>query len=224
MDDVKTNASENVAEATAGEVSQPTEQTPEVAEPEKEVGQPTQTASTEAQERMVPVSVVQKERKQRQELQRKLAELEGSRKLSQYDPEDYERWVSDPRSQELMIKVAKQELTDHARTLLEQYPNLHPVLKKAILKNVRGFVQEATTDVESAKLDLQDYVESIAQEADAAAPVTPAPKNFQVATTNASKTVQGTRPAEIAKILGKPVTDWTEKEAEVVENYAKSKE
>ncbi len=172
---------------------------------------------------MVPISVVQKERKQRQELQRKLAELEGSRKLSQVDPDDYNTWLANPMSQELMIKVAKQELTDYTRTLLESYPNLHPVLKKAILKNVRGFVQEATTDVESAKLDLQDYVESIAQEADAAAPVTQTPKNFQVATTNSSKTVQGTRPADVEKILAKPITDWTEKEADIVENYAKTK-
>ncbi len=223
MEDVKTNASEqNTAEVTAGQESQPAEQTPEVTPQEGETGQPAQTASMEAQERMVPLSVVQKERKQRQELQRRLAELEGNRKLSQFDPADLEQVMGHPFVQDLLIKQAKQELTDYARTVLEEYPNLHPVLKKAILKNVRGFVQEATTDVESAKSDLQDYIESIAQEADASSG-TSTPKNFQVAATNQSKIVPGTRPAEVQKILAKPLDEWTEQEAKVVEDYTETK-
>lgn len=196
--------------------SQPVEQTTEVPEPQ-------QTATEEATERMVPLSVVQKERKLRQETQRKLAELTGNQKLSQYDPTDTEAVMQHPLVQELLIKQAKTELTDHARELLSEFKNIPEVVKKAILKNARGFVNEATTDIETAKLDLQDYIAEIAQELEAESTKTPpvAPKNINVASTNVSKTeVPGVKPAQIQKILNKPIDEWTDEEASVVDKYA----
>lgn len=184
-----------------------------------------QTAKQEAVERMVPLTVVQKERKQRQELQRKVAELENKQKMSGYDPADMETIMATPFVQELLVKQAKQELTDYARELLDtNYPNIHPIVKKAILKNARGFVNEATTDVETAKLDLQSYVEEIAEDPDSQVkPEQPAPKQFKVAQTNVSQTsTPGVRPADIQKILNKPIDEWTEDETAKVELYAQS--
>ena len=213
MEDVKTeenvsDAQEAPAEETAEQVPQPEEQT--AVEPQIE----------EVTEKTVPYSRFSEVNKKFKETQRRLAEVEGSQKLSQYDLNDTEQVLQHPLVQEMMIKQAKTELTDYARETLEQYPNLHPAVKKAILGNARGFVNENTTDVETAKLDLQDYIESIAEEAQAQP--TP-PKNFQVASTNVSKSdTPGVRPADIQKILEKPIDTWTDEEANVVENYRKN--
>lgn len=214
LEDVKENVSEAPAatgEETSGQEAQPAEQT--TVEPEA-------PASQEAQERMVPISVVQKERKQRQDLQRKLAEYESQSQLDQYDPTDTEAILAHPFVQELLIKQGKQELTDYAREVLEEYGDLHPQVKKAILRNARGFVNETTTDVESAKIDLLEYIESIAEEA--AAQPQAQPKTFPIASTNATADHSGVRPAEIAKIIAKPVDSWTDAEEEAVKAYSKN--
>lgn len=221
MEDV--NNQENVQESTpqegpaeqdtASENSQAQEQTVENAG---------QSVTQEAQERMVPISVVQKERKQRQQLQRELAELKGSQQLNQYDPNDMEGVLAHPYVQELMIKQAKQELTDFTREALEEYPNLHPQLKKGILSNVRGFVKETTQDVEAAKLDIIEYIEGLAEEAEAQAAVTPNPKEIKVASTNVTNVTPATRPADIARILAKPVDEMTETEMKIVDDYRKA--
>lgn len=216
MEDVQNqNVSEAQAvEETPAQVPQPEETTPEEAQV---------PVAQEAQERTVPISVVQKERKQRQELQRRVAELEGSQKLNQYDPNDMEAILSHPFVQELQVKQAKQELTDFARTTLDEFPTLSSVVKKAILKNARGFVNETTTDVETAKLDLRAYIEDIVEESEAETPTAPAPKTFPIATTNVSKTdVPGARPADIQKILEKPIDEWTDAETAIVDSYTLS--
>lgn len=217
MDDVKNeNVQSETVETTAEESTAP-EQTTESSESEAPKTPETQAATQEAAERMVPLSVVKEERKKRQELQRKIAEIEGSQKLNQYDPNDLESVLAHPMVQELMVKQAKQELTDYARETLENYPTLNPAVKKAILANVRGFVKETTQDVESAKLDLQEYIDSIVEEADAQPPT---PKSFPVATTNVSKTdISGIKPARIQEILETPVDEWTEEETAIVDKY-----
>lgn len=199
--------SEEAVEQTTEEVSQPQEQTTE------ELEAPV--------DRVIPYSRFAEVNREKKELQRKLAEVEGSQKLSQYDPNDLEAVMGHPFVQEILIKQAKQELTDYARTTLESYPNLHPAVKKAILSNARGFVNETTTSVDQAKLDLQDFIDGLAEEADTA--TTPTPKAIKVATTNVSKTdVQGVRPAEIEKILDKPPLEWTDKDYEVVEEFKRT--
>lgn len=200
--------------------SQPVEQTPESTGETKQPEAETPTVTQEAHERMVPISVVQQERKKRQEYQRRIAELEGSQKLNNYDPADTEQVLQHPMVQELLIKQAKQELTDYARERLATMPNFPKVVKDAILKNARGFVNEATTDVETAKLDLDDFIDGFV-DTEATGTPQPAPKSFQVATTNVSKTeTPGIRPAEIDKILAKPVDSWTDQEADAVEKFA----
>jgi hypothetical protein len=212
MEDVQNDVSAKTVEETTTEASQATEQTQEAQ---------VETAAQEAQERMVPISVVQKERKQRQELQKKLAEIEGSQRLNGYDQNDMEQVLSHPYVQELLVKQAKQELTDFARATLDEFPTLNPAVKKAILKNARGFVNETTTDVETAKLDLREYIESIVENEAETQPTTP--KTFPVAATNVVKAdVPGIRPADIQKILEKPIDEWTDEEASVVETYSRS--
>ena len=200
--------SEEAVEQTTEEVSQPQEQT-------------TEETETVVPERTIPYGRFSEVNNKLKEAQRKLAEVEGSQKLSQYDPNDLEAVMGHPFVQEILIKQAKQELTDYARTTLESYPNLHPAVKKAILSNARGFVNETTTSVDQAKLDLQDFIDGLAEEADTA--TTPTPKAIKVATTNVSKTdVQGVRPAEIEKILDKPPLEWTDKDYEVVEEFKRT--
>ena len=212
-----TDVQNDVQAEPVAEVTTPTPQVEEQPQEETKV----EEVAQEAVERQVPISVLQKERKQRQEFQRKLAEIEGSQKLSQYDQADMETVMAHPYVQELLIKQAKQELTDYARQTLEEFPTLNPAVKKAILKNARGFVNETTTDVETAKLDLREYIEGILEGEAETQPTTP--KTFPVAATNVAKTdVPGVRPAEIQKILEKPVDEWTEKETDAIDEYSKS--
>lgn len=213
MEDVKTeevvqNAEEAPVEETTEQVPQPEEQT--TVAPQIE----------EVTEKTVPYSRFSEVNKKFKETQRRLAEVEGSQRLSQYDPNDTEAVLQHPLVQEMMIKQAKTELTDYARETLDNYPGLHPAVKKAILSNARGFVNENTTDVETAKLDLQDYIESIAEEAQAQ-PTTP--KNIPVASTNISKSdTPGIKPADVQNILDKPIDTWTDEEAETIETYRKN--
>lgn len=216
MDDVKTeNVQSEPVETTAAESTAQEQTTAE------ESTQVTPQPITEI-ERTIPYKRFQEVNSKFKEAQRKLAELEGSQQLNQYDPEDLQSVLGHPIVQEMMIKQAKQELTDYARETLDQYPTLNPAVKKAILANVRGFVKETTQDVESAKLDLQEYIEGIIEEADAQQPQ--APKSFQVANTNVAKPdIEGTKPAEIAEILNKPVDEMSDEEVAIVQRYKNSK-
>jgi hypothetical protein len=210
MDDVKPlEEAIPQAEQTAEQPSQVDEQAP--------VTPVDQTPSQEAVERQVPISVVQKERKLRQEAQKELASLRSQNQLSQYDPNDLETIMSHPIVQQMFIKQAKQELTDFTREQLDQYPTVPEQVKKAILKNVRGFVNEDTTDLESAKVDILNYIESLADEN----PQVQA-KGFPVAVTNAPVAPAVNNSAVVDKIQAKPITEWTDEETETVADYLRN--
>lgn len=166
---------------------------------------------------------LQQEREQRKAFQKELAGFKSAKEQSRYNPDEYSQWAASPYSQELLIKVAKQELTDFARETLadSRYSNLNSQVKKAILSNVRGFVNEATTDVETAKVDLLDYIERILQDeqSNQTAPRTP---TIPVAPLNGGVSESVTTPAEIKSILEKSPLDWTEDEANILEAYHKS--
>lgn len=196
-----------------------TETTQSDSQQTKQTAEPAQSAAREAQERMVPISVVQKERKERQELQRRLAEYEQKSKLSQYDENDVSAIMSHPFVQELLIKQAKSELTEFAKGTLDEHPEIPEPVKKAILTNVRGFVKETTTDVESAKIDIQEYIDSLVEQFPAQ-PVQP--KTFPVASTTAKETVSGAKPMDVQQVLDKPVDEWSDDEAKLVDQYKKS--
>lgn len=215
MDDVKTQdiQAEPVPAEQPQETVEQTDNTPET---------PVVSPEIKAQERTVPLSVVQEERKKRQELQRELAELRSAEQFNQYPQEDLENILQHPMVQEMILKEAKRELTDYARETLEQYPGLHPQVKNAIVKNARGFVNENTTDIETAKIDLQEYIESLAQEVEQE-PMQPAPaKGHQMAVTNVPATNQvAGNPADVQAILNKSVDSWTDEETSLVEAYSR---
>ena len=193
---------------------------PETAQPESpQVEQTAEVPSPEAPVvgNMVPRESVIKERHQRQELQRKLAEYEQKSKLSQYTEDDMGQVMNHPFVQELLIKQAKYELTDFAKGELDEHPEIPEPVKKAILANVRGFVKETTTDVESAKLDIQEYIGSLIEQLPQ-----PVPKAFPVANTKAQEAVGGANPMDIQQILEKPIDEWSPDEAKLVKTYKKS--
>ena len=217
MDDVKPEITEEAlpqAEETAEQESQPDEQIQNT--------EATPSVETPPQPKGDLNVALRKEREAVRELKRQIAERDSTERLNQYDPQDLDSILQHPYVQDLIIKQAKQELTDHAREVLEQYPTLHPQVKKAILRNARGFVNEQTTDVETAKLDLQDYIDEITAE-EAVAQPTPAvepPKGFKVANTNVpSSEPSGVKLAEIQGILDKPIDTWTDEESAAVEEY-----
>ncbi len=212
MDDVKPIAQAPVA-------------TGETETPQVEPQQPEQTAvvpevpvAQTPPERTVPYSRFSEVNKSWKEAQRKLAEVEREKQLSGLDPNDANAIFSHPIVQELLIKQAKSELTDFTRGILDNYPTLDSRIKKAVLANVRGFVKEGTTDIESAKLDIQEYIESVLEEESQK----PGQKNFPVASTNAPSVLQPVKPAEVEKILAKPVTEWSDEETKIVEDYSKT--
>jgi len=215
MDDVKPNIEPQAESEPAVEQNAP-EQTADTPEVSPDV------AVQEKQERMVPITALQEERKKRQEIQRQLAEKESAEALNRYDPEDLDNILQHPMVQEMILKEAKRELTDYAREIVDQYPTLHPQVKNAILKNARGFVNETTSDLETAKVDLLEYIEDIASDAQAEQAQVPSNKGFRVASTNVpTAEPANVRPADIVNILGKPVDTWTDEEAATVEAYSK---
>lgn len=218
-EDVKqpTTATTPQAEQTAEQPSQAAEQTPEAPQVEQPQAEP--VAPIEQPKGDLNVAL-KKEREMRRELQRQLAEKENAASLERFDPNDLEQIVQHPLVQELMLKQAKQELTDYAREKLSNLDTIPEVVKKAILKNVRGFVNETTTDINTAKLDIDEYIEGLAEEsANNKQPEVPT-KEFPVATTNVPATeTSGANSAEVEKILNKPVDEMSPAELKVASDF-----
>lgn len=187
--------------------------------------------SVEGENIVAPSVDVEKMQSELQNLQKALkAEREARRnerreiaKKAQVpaNPEDYEQWVNHPMSRELLVKVARQELTDFTREVFQdtKYQGIPEVVKKAILSNVRGFVNENTTDVEMAKVDILDYIDGLLEETQAAAPTS---KPFPVPAPNGgSNQGKSGTPAQIAELINKPMDELTEDEGLIIESYRK---
>lgn len=217
MDDVKNN--NNSVSQTSGEgnttvAPQTTETNPVEAKVEATSNVETPKPDTTA-ERTIPYGRFQEVNSKYKDALRKIATLEGQSKAPQY--EDLDSVRNHPYVQELELKQAEGELKRGAEDILQRYPNIHSSVKRAILQNPRGYVQRTTTDVPNALLDIEEYIQSIADEE--VAP-TPQPKQFPVAGTNTPQAPKGTSlPLEINKILKKPVDEWTEEEAQKLEAY-----
>lgn len=207
-------------EPQAQPVAESAPATPEpVTTPEPAKETPVETPVQTPTDRTVPYQALADERKKRQEIQRKLAEYESAQRSSAYSQDDLDKLMQHPFVQDLMMKDAKRELTDYTKDLIEtQYPSLNAGIKKTILSNVRGFIKESTHDVESAKLDIQEWIESNYE--DAKAPTSqsaiPQPKSFPVASTNATQTTPGITPAALQKIYAKPVDEWTDDDMKII--------
>jgi len=199
------------AQAVEADTTQPVSQ---------QVEKTTEVQPEAPKERMIPYQRFTEVNKGLKEAQRKLAEYEQRLKLGQYDENDMNAIMSHPFVQELLIKQAKSELTEYAKGRMDELPQIPEPVKKAILKNVRGFVKETTTDVESAKIDIDEYIDELLGDF----PEAPAqqPKVIPVMSTKQQETAPGAKPLEVQEILEKPVDEWTEEEAKLVEQYKKS--
>jgi hypothetical protein len=188
--------------------------------PKEPVSQPQTPA-----ERMIPYSALKEERQKRQEYQRKIAEYEAQKQYQnqpQGDDDDFNKILSHPWVQNLMLQQAKRDLTDHAKVLLDQYPQIPEPIRKAIILNPRGYVNESTKDIDNAKLDLQEYIEKLVEDLGIINPTPPTSKSFPVAATNPSTTESKMTPGEIIKILDKPMDSWTEEDEKTVADYRKT--
>lgn len=222
-DDVKvTEAAPQAAEAEAVTAS------PAPQQENQQVGADAGVKAPDVQpEHTVPFAALREERMKRQELQRQLAELKArgtmQREYGQYsEDESFENVMAHPFVQNLLIQQAKRELVDYARDTLDKYPQLPDQVRKAILKNPRGFVQEATSDIENAKLDLSEYIEELVAGM-ASQPTLQQAKAFAVAATNAPQSESSSRPVDVAKILEKPADEITDDEMKVVDEYKKTR-
>lgn len=191
---------------------------PETTQPEpQQVNETTEPVAPV--EKTIPYSRFAEVNKTMREAQRKLAEYESKSKLSQYDPNDTEALMAHPFVQELLIKQAKGELTTYAREKLDANPQIPESVKKAILANVRGFVKETTTDVDSAKIDIDEYIESII---DDSTPTQPQPKVIPVASTQQKESASGATPMDVQAVLDTPVDEWTDEQAKIVDQYKRT--
>ena len=222
MSDVKDTASQIEGEATPQPQPQ-VEQISQPVAPVKEAEGKPEADLSEAKpvERTIPYTRFQEVNKRYRDLERKFNELGSKQKTAAYDPADLDSIRSHPYVQELELKNATAELRRGAEDVLSRYPQLPDYLRKAILKNPRGYVNESTTDVPNALLDIEDYILDLdAIQAEKA----PEPKTFPVAGMNNPAATQGSStPAEVQKIMGKPLDTWTEDEARLVGEHAKSK-
>lgn len=217
MDDVNPTAdAASVADATPAATVETDTTQPQSQEVNKTAG-----GQPEAQkpiERTIPYSRFSEVNKGYKELQRKLAEYEQKSKLSQYSEDDMGQVMNHPFVQDLLVKQATYELKEFVKDALDGQPEIPENVKKAILSNPRGFVKETTTDVESAKIDIQEYIDSLVEQLSAQLP----PKKFPVAATKVQETSSTANPVEVQQILEKPVDEWTEDEAKLVTQYKKS--
>ena len=200
-----------VADATAVE---PVTTTP----PSQEGNETTEPTVPVVPEKTVPYSRFSEVNKEYREAQRKLAEFESKSKLIQYDPNDMEAVMAHPYVQELLIKQAKSELTSFARDLLGEHPEIPEAVRKAVLSNVRGFVKESTTNINSAKIDIQEWIEQLAE----GGSNQPIPKVIPVASTTTPISASGAIPMDVQTILETPVDEWTEDQAKIVDKYKQS--
>lgn len=123
----------------------------------------------------------------------------------------------------LEVKTAEYELKDGVRKLIkEDYPELDPRIKKAILLNPLGYLKSGTKTVQDGLIDIQDYLDEIAYDSESITPKT-TPTPIQVAGGNTPTDTQpGATPKDIQEIMNKPITEWTKKEQQTMDEYRMS--
>ena len=194
-------------------ISAPVETKPEV----KPKGE-TETKPVEEPEETVPKRNYENIQKALKQARQRLAEARKAREPSRARPEDLDDVRQHPYVQELEMDKAENQLRRGAKDILENYPDLPKPVKKAILANPRGYVNRDTQDVENGLLDIEEYVQGVVEDIETEGkPSDSKPKQVPVAGTNQpSATTPSGTPAEIQKILDKPVNEWTEEEQKLI--------
>lgn len=164
-------------------------------------------------ERLVSERKYNSVQEQNRRLRQQLAETQRNRGQNAVtvNPVNQDGSVNPEYVANLELKTAELELKDGARKLLKSYPDLDKAVKRAILRNPRGFVRQDTQDVQTGLMDIEDYLAELSDAGAVTTSVPPVKKQVPVAGTNIPAATQGgTNDAEVAAILAKPVTEWTE--------------
>ncbi|MDP4272549.1 MAG: hypothetical protein Q8909_20870 [Bacteroidota bacterium] len=156
------------------------------------------------------------EREARKKLQREAAERGTDNQGNQPTADPQDIW-SNPEVQKLLIKQAESELKEGAKDLLDQYPNVPGNVKKAILKNPRGFINPNTTTVPLALIDIQDYLEEV--DAELAGEATQAPTVRDVKVLGNNGPAKAADPDEVlaSEAMKTPPEEWTTEQEAAVE-------
>jgi len=162
---------------------------------------------------------LKQERERVKTLLREQADYKGRKVLENLPGDNLEEVMGHPMVQELQLKVAEFELKEGVKDILENYPDLPKALSSAILKNPRGYVNPATTDVQNALLDIQDYLEGIYPDFQATTRVQP--KTVPVAGTNKVVGASGLN-ADIQEILTIPPEEWTPEQEAAIQAYKRT--
>ena len=114
---------------------------------------------------------------------------EGEQSNIPNDPAELNSWAQNPLSQELLLKAAETEMKEGLEEVLADYPNISPVLAKAIRANPRGFVKPGTVYVDDALIDIEEF---ISKSSEGEAPIAPPkPKDFAVIGNNGGAPASG---------------------------------
>jgi len=231
MEDVKAQAGvPSQTEVITGETATPSSVPPQTDQTTVESKPTAVPIKSTVPDRSIPYPRFAEVNKKMREYQKELATLRGRSQLEAYDPAETERVMQHPLVQKLLIDNAKSQVTDFAKGYLEQFPSFPSVVKKAILKNVRGFINEETTDPETAKEDVRQYIDDVWAEQEASQ----APANLPGQVTPATVPVvsptnignapgsEAVKPKDIQEILGKPLTEWTDEDTAKVESYSQT--
>ena len=165
------------------------------------------------------------------QLERKLAEYETKQKTGQYAEGEYESVMSHPEVFKLYTENAEYKLKDHVGDVLKSYPDFPKDVAAAIRKNPRGWINSETRDIETAKIDIEEAIESYYQqwlegknaELSPAVPDTRLRgKSPKVAGTNATGAVKTAEEQDIEGLMEKSPLEWTPDEIKILEKYQKS--
>lgn len=170
----------------------------------------------ESTDRTVPYQALRDAREQLRNLKRELAGMRGRQATAGLDPDDLEAIKNHPYVQQLEQQSAMAQLRQGAEEILSRYPQLPKPIAKAILRNPRALIGPETANVPEALVDIEEYIQEVADELEAETAVTP--KQVQVAGTNSPAGIQqGSSPAELDAILKKPVSEWTDEDYKLLE-------
>lgn len=175
-----------------------------------------QGAEETTPERTVPYSALKEAREEIRRLKREYAKTS----TPQLDGADDEQIMSHPFVTGIMGKLAEYELKEGAKDILEHYPQLPKNLTKQILRNPRGFLNSDTQDVPTGLLDIEEYVQQVAQAIqDQTTETNPQPTNVRVVENNSTNAGNSAKEMEIQEIMKIPSEDWTPEQLATVKSY-----
>lgn len=139
------------------------------------------------------------------------------------NPENAELYQN-PEYQRLALQNATYALRDGAKDIIARYPQLPPAVAKAINHNPRGWVNEGTSDIDNALLDIEENIINYLQGEGLENATQPGaqPQPVQIAQTNKGTATDKNVEAELDRIKDIPPEEWTPEEEALVDSFLKS--